>query len=105
MPIETTLKKVNDQTVSAHFVFRCDRPGCNVRIEWNATPTGEMPHQMNSTVTVVAGKKLIFCSDECTIVAVNAGQHHASKVSLANDADAQAAIQGTEQTRKLQVVE
>lgn len=108
--LESTVKYLDEKPVEARNVLKCARRGCHIEVEWDAMPQAadRLPHRLDDVVMIIhfkTGKKLLLCSAECGIVALNEGQHLPDKLLLANSEQAKAAVQGAEKARKLAVVE
>lgn len=108
MPIITQLEQVNGQVVKARNILKCDRPGCHAEIEWNAMPDAAhlLPHNLDNVREIASPKsqkKLVCCSDECAILALNSGLLTTPKISLASSDDAKAAVAGATKVRELKI--
>jgi len=108
MPIITQLTQVNGQATAARNTMKCDRPGCHSEIEWDAmpSPTQTLPHKVDDIIEVASPKfqkKLVLCSTECAILALNSGLLLPPKVALASSDEAKAAVDGASKVREMKV--
>ena len=110
MPITTHITQVNGKTTLANSRLICDRTGCDVQIDWNAIPDAgaKLPEKLTHVVEVMhsqSQRKLLFCSAECAIMALDAGQHLPSKVSLVTTEQAKEAVGNAEKVREMRVMQ
>lgn len=108
MPITTHITQVNGQPTEATSRLVCDRTGCDSQIDWNAMPTPGMklPSALEHVVEIVhtqTQKKLLLCSAECAIMALNAGQHLPPKVELATSDQAKEAVANAGKVTEMKV--
>lgn len=108
MGLITHIEQLNGQNVKARSVLKCDRTGCHSEVEWNAMPgpTDTLPRNLDSVVEINSpkhGTKLMLCSVECAIIALNEGLHLPPKIALATSDEAKAAVAGAEKVRELKV--
>ena len=108
MPIITELTQINGQTTEAHNTMKCDRPGCHVEIEWDAmpSPAQTLPYKLDDIIEIASPKfqkKLVLCSAECAILALNSGLLLPPKVALASSDEAKTAVEGASKVRELKV--
>lgn len=108
MPITTNITQVNGQPTEARSRLVCDRVGCDAQIEWNAMPNpgAKLPSALEHVVEVThtqTQKKLLLCSAECAIVALNQGAHLPPKVQLATSEQGKEAVANAEKVREMKV--
>lgn len=106
MPITTHIIQVNGQPTEARSRMVCDRVGCDAVVEWNAMPSpgNKVPEALDHLIEIVhtkTQKRLVLCSTECAILALNAGQHLPPKVQLATSEQAKEAVANSEKVREL----
>ena len=108
MPIITELTQINGQTTEAHNTMKCDRPGCHAEIVWNAMPNASqtLPYNLDDIVEIASPKfqkKLVLCSAECAILALNSGLLLPTKVTIASSDEAKTAVDSASKARELKV--